>query len=246
MYESYLKLGPNDLHDHLTKKLKMHPVRVAQIQTEVAAIKEAKRVERISDTVYKKSWYELLNPLRVELDNAKVGMRYKSGRMPTNEKRVEAFAAYIKVMEEVLRRLSWPSSHPTETPRSWAKKINAEKRGSPIPNEGQHWTDWIPPRVKNAVSDAFAELIVKPTGRRKIPFQRTIPREQHIKAKETLLKRTISDQATIERMWKINPTEDNAELYIRVNKALRDIEAAHPNELLPGTWHGMEDYMNIK
>lgn len=242
MYESYLKMGPNDLHDHLTKKLKMHPVRVAQVQADVAAIKEAKRVERISDTVRKKAWHDLMNPLRVELDNAKVGLRYKT----TNEKRIEAFTAYIKVMEEVERRLQWPAGHAAETPRSYAKKINAEKKGSPITNEGVHWTDWVPPRVKNAVSDAFADLLVKPTARRKIPFQRTIPREQHIKAKETLLKRTISDQAMIERMWTLNKTEENAELYIRVNKALRDIEAAHPNELLPGTWHGMEDYMNIK
>lgn len=240
MYESYLKLKPNDLHDHLTHKLKLHPQRIAEIKSEVAEIKESKRTGRITDTVLRREWGNLLYPLRVERDNAKVGLRYKSGKMATGEQRIEVFTAYIAVMDKLLDRLSVPSTRPTQTPRGYAKTLNAQKRGSPITNEGQHWTDWVPPHIKHAISEAFAGLLRKHSARPKVPFQRVVPPSQHIKQKETLLKRTLSDLAIIERMWNINPTEENADLYIRINQALRAIDNAGPTDLMPATWRGME------
>lgn len=243
MYESYLNMTPTDLHLHLRKR-KLHPVRIAQIEDEVAVIKETKRKERITRTVHKQTWQELMAPLRVEIDNAKVGRRYKTGNAEMDAKRQEAFDAYITVMEELRRRLQWPATRLEFLPAQWAKHQNADKKGSPITNDGKHWTDWVPPRIKQAVADAFAEILVKPKAKRKIPFQRVVPPEQHAKRKETLLKRTRTDQANIERIWTLNKTEENAELYIRVNKALRDIEDAKPNELLPTTWHGMEVHSN--
>jgi len=240
MYESYLKLKPNDLHNHLTHKRKLHPQRIAEIKAEVAEIKEATRTERITSKALQREWNNLLYPLRVERDNAKVGLRYKSGKLATGEQRIEAFTAYIAVMDKVLARLAMPSTYPTQTPRGYAKEINAEKRGAPITNEGQHWTDWVPPHIKHAISEAFAQLLRKPSAKPKVPFQRVVPRDQHIRQKETLLKRTLSDLAIIERMWNINPTEENADLYTRINHALRAIDKAGPNDLMPATWRGME------
>jgi len=235
MYESYIKLKPNDLHDHLTHKLKLHPQRIAEIKSEVAEIKESKRTARIKDAVLRREWKNLLYPLRVERDNAKVGLRYKS-----DSARVEAFTAYIAVMDKVLERLSVPATRPTQTPREYAKLISEQKKGSPITNEGRHWTDWVPPHIKYAISKAFAELPRKQSARPKVPFQRVVPPAQHIRQKETLLKRTLSDLAIIERMWNINPTEENADLYLRVTKALKAIESASPTDLMPATWRGME------
>lgn len=239
MNESYVKLTPNELHDRLTRKMKLHPVVVEEIKTEVAALKETKRVERITDKALRKAWAELMYPLRVERDNAKVGLRYKSGGMPTNEKRVEAFTAYLAVLDKLIAKLDPQTIRPWQTPKEYARALNKTKKGSPITNDGQHWTDWVPVHIKHAISEAFAELLSKPSARKKIPFQRVVPRDQHIKQKERLLKRTIQDQYRIERMWNMHPTEENAELYINVNKALRAIDAAGPNDPLPGTWHGM-------
>jgi hypothetical protein len=240
MNESYVKLTPNELHDRLVHKMKLHPMVVDEIKTEVAALKETKRVERITDTALRKVWGELLHPLRVERDNAKVGLRYDNGATaPAKSKRVEAFTAYLAVLDEVLRRLEPQTIRPWQTPKEYARALNKTKKGSPIPNDGQHWTDWVPLRVKQAVSEAFAEMLSKPNARKKIPFQRVVPSAQHREQKERLLKRTIQDQYRIERMWTMHPTEENAELYINVNKALRAIDAAGPNDPMPGTWHGM-------
>jgi hypothetical protein len=240
MYESYVKLTPNELHDRLANTMKMHPLVIDEIKTEVAALKETRRVERITDTALRKVWAELLYPLRVERDNAKVGLRYDdNGTASAKVKRVEAFTAYIAVLDEVLRRLQPQTVRPWQTPKEYARALNKTKKGSPIPNDGQHWTDWVPIHIKHAISEAFSALLSKPKARKKIPFQRVIPRAQHREQKERLLKRTIQDQFRIERMWNMHPTEENAEMYINVNKALRAIENAGPNDPMPGTWHGM-------
>ena len=238
MYESYLLMTPKELHLHLRKR-KLHPVRIAQIEDDVARIKEIKRVDRITYTVRKQAWQDLIAPLRTELDNARVGQKYQTGIPEADELRHEAFDAYIAVMETLSERLKWPAKVLECMPTQWAEQLNAEKKGSPITNGGVHWTDWIPPRIKNAVSDAFAELPTKPRAKRKVPFQRVIPPSQHAKRKATLLKRTLSDLAVIERKWKLNPTEENADLYTNVTQALRAIEQTKPNDLLPATWHGM-------
>lgn len=239
MYESYVKLRPNELHERLTQDIKLHPTVVDKIKTEVATLKETKRVERITDTALRSAWAELMYPLRVERDNAKVGLRYKSGKLPASEKRVEAFTAYLAVLDKLIAKLEPQTIRPWQTPKECARALNKTKKGSPITNDGLHWTDWVPVHIKHAVSEAFGELLSKPTARKKIPFQRVIPRDQHIQQKERLLKRTIQDQYRIERMWNMHPTEDNAQVYINVNKALRAIENAGPNEPMPGTWHGM-------
>jgi hypothetical protein len=231
-------MTPSDLHKHLRKR-KLHPVRIAQIEDEVARIKEIKRVDRITRTVRKQAWQDLIAPLRTELDNARVGQKYQTGIPEADELRHEAFDAYIAVLEKLSERLKWPAKLLECMPTQWAEQLNAEKKGSPITNGGVHWTDWIPPRIKNAISDAFAELPTKPRAKRKLPFQRVIPPDQHAKRKATLLKRTRTDHSNIERKWKLNPTEENADLYINITRALEAIEQAKPNDLLPATWHGM-------
>jgi hypothetical protein len=96
MYESYINLKPNELHQRLLNR-KLHPKEVRRIKDEVAELKEARRVERITRTHRKAEWANVLDPLRYELNNAKVGRRYAL----QDEARVEAFDAYIAVMEKV-------------------------------------------------------------------------------------------------------------------------------------------------
>ena len=71
MYESYIKLKPNDLHMRLLKR-KIHPKEIERIKTEVNQLKEAKRTERIRRNKYKDLWLDFLKPLRYEINNAKV------------------------------------------------------------------------------------------------------------------------------------------------------------------------------
>ena len=75
MYETYLKLSANELHNRLTER-KMHPAEIERIKAEVADLKESLRVSRITKTQRHAEWRKVLQPLRYEINNAKVGMKY--------------------------------------------------------------------------------------------------------------------------------------------------------------------------
>jgi hypothetical protein len=235
MYEEYIKLTPNDLHTRLLKR-NIHPKEVSRIKKEVAKLKEAKRVEKIARHKYRALWSDFLKPLRYEINNAKVGRRYDM----TDEARVEAFDAYIAVMETLLKRMEVPATTLDTTPIRLAKEKNESGKGSRITNNGSHWSDWIPPHIKTAISDAFFALPHKPKAKRKVPFDYKVPPEQFAENKERLLKATINAKGNIERKLLLNPRdEDLQEQLPLITKAIRFIEQAQDNEHLPYSWRGI-------
>ncbi len=239
MYESYLKMTPLELHKHLHKR-KLHPFRIKQLEDDVAIMKETKRTERITRHVYKQAWLDLMQPLRYELNNARVGAKYRTGTPVPDTARVEAFEAYIQVMETLLRKLQMPSTQLAQTPRQYAQDLNDRKKGSPITNEGRHWTDWVPQHIKHAIITAFAALPYKPRTKRKVPFQVLVTPAQHARRKAVLLKRTNTERITAERAHTMHPTEDNKLRLEQLIEAIKIIENLEPNEFVPTTWHGLD------
>lgn len=235
MYEDYINLTPNELHTRLMKR-KLHPVTVNHIKDEVAKLKETRRVNRITRTHRISEWANVLDPLRYELNSAKVGRKYDL----TDTARVEAFDAYIAVMEKVLAKLIHPSKLLEQTPMQMAKEHNASGKGSPIRNDGEHWTDWVPQKIKDTIATAFFELEHKPKARRKIPFQRVMLPDQHEKAKARLLKATQKEVDTLERRQMVAPTEEREAKLVRMRKALKIIEAMTANEHIPATWNTLD------
>ena len=232
MYEEYINLTPNELHQRLLKR-KLHPVAITQIKAEVAQMKESRRINRITRTHRKAEWANVLDPLRYELNSAKVGRKYDL----TDAVRLDAFDAYIAVMEKVLAKLLHPSRLLEHTPMQIAKEHNATGKGSPISNDGEHWTDWIPPKIKERIGQAFMELPHKPKAKRKVPFQRVMLPDQHEEAKKRLLKATHKEIATLERRQMVAPTDERKEKIERMHKAIKIIEAMTDNEAVPATWN---------
>jgi len=232
MYEDYINLTPNELHQRLLKR-KLHPVAITQIKAEVAHMKESRRINRITRTHRKAEWANVLDPLRYELNSAKVGRKYDL----TDAVRLDAFDAYIAVMEKVLAKLLHPSRLLEHTPMQIAKEHNATGKGSPISNDGEHWTDWIPPKIKERIGQAFMELPHKPKAKRKVPFQRVMLPDQHEEAKKRLLKATHKEIATLERRQMVAPTDERKEKIERMHKAIKIIEAMTDNEAVPATWN---------
>jgi hypothetical protein len=232
MYEEYINLTPNELHQRLLKR-KLHPVAITQIKAEVAHMKESRRINRITRTHRKAEWANVLDPLRYELNSAKVGRKYDL----TDAVRLDAFDAYIAVMEKVLAKLLHPSRLLEQTPMQIAKEHNATGKGSPISNDGEHWTDWIPPKIKERIGQAFMELPHRPKAKRKVPFQRVMLPDQHEEAKKRLLKATHKEIATLERRQMVAPTDERKEKIERMHKAIKIIEAMTDNEAVPATWN---------
>jgi len=225
MYETYLKLSANELHNRLTER-NLHPAEIERIKQEVADLKETLRVSRITRTQRKAEWDKVLQPLRYEINNARVGMRYGGEQVP---QRVVAFSEYIRIMEKLIAMLDAPSKALDHTPIQIA-------RDKGLPNDGEHWTDWIPARVKDKVSLLFDAVPVVPRGKRKIPFQRTMLPHQHETTKVRLLTKTRKEMENLEKQIHINPTDARTAKLAQMRRALKIIEALDKNEAVPATW----------
>lgn len=227
MYETYLKLSANELHNRLTER-KMHPAEIERIKAEVADLKETLRVGKITRTQRKAEWDKVLQPLRYEINNAKVGMRYGGETSPQAE-RQHAFSEYIRIMEKLLAMLDAPFKALDHTPIQIA-------RDKGLPNDGEHWTDWIPARVKEKVTDLFNQIEVAPRGKRKTPFQRTMLPDQFNKSKTRLLTKTKKEMETLERQCAINATDARTAKLKQMQRAIKIIESLDKNEAVPATW----------
>jgi len=225
MYETYLKLSANELHNRLTER-KMHPSEVERIKAEVSDLKETLRVSKITRTQRKAEWDKVLQPLRYEINNARVGMRYGGEKSP---QRIAAFSEYIRIMEKLIAMLDAPSKALDHTPIQIA-------RDKGLPNDGEHWTDWIPARVKDKIALLFDVVPITPRGKRKTPFQRTMLPHQHETAKVRLLTKTRKEMETLERQATIKPTDARTAKLTQMRRALKIIDTLDKNEAVPATW----------
>jgi len=226
MYETYLKLSANELHNRLTER-NLHPAEIERIKTEVADLKETMRVSRITRTQRKAEWDNVLAPLRYEINNARVGLRYGGELVP--QERTLAFSEYIRVMEKLTAMLDAPYKALEYTPIQIA-------RDKGLPNDGEHWTDWIPARVKEKIALLFEAVPVVPRGKRKTPFQRTMLPDQHEKAKSRLFNKTRKEMETLERKHSVAPRDDLQSRITQMKRALKIIEALDKNEAVPAVW----------
>ena len=226
MYETYLKLSANELHNRLTER-KLHPAEIERIKGEVLELKETMRVSRITRTQRKAEWDKVLQPLRYEINNARVGMRYGGEKSP--QERVLAFSEYIRIMEKLVAMLDAPYKALDHTPIQIA-------RDKGLPNDGEHWTDWIPARVKDKITLLFDAVPVVPRGKRKIPFQRTMLPHQHETAKVRLLTKTRKEMETLEKQTHINPTDARTAKLTQMRRAIKIIDTLDKNEAVPATW----------
>jgi len=226
MYETYLKLSANELHNRLTER-KLHESEINRIKNEVADLKESLRVTRITRTQRKAEWDKVLQPLRYEINNAKVGMRY--GGEKVSPERALAFSEYIRIMEKLIAMLDAPSKALDHTPIQIA-------RDKGLPNDGEHWTDWIPSRVKDKIALLFDAVPVVPRGKRKTPFQRTMLPHQHETAKVRLLTKTRKEMESLERKAGIQPTDARTAKLAQMRRAIKIIETLDKNEAVPATW----------
>ena len=224
MHNSYIKLTPNALHQRLLKE-RIHPAEMQAIKDEVAALKEAQRVDKITRTQRKAEWDKVLKPLRYELNNAKVGRAYDLD----DAERVEAFDAYILVMETLLSKFAQPLSALEHTPIQLAMEKG-------LPNNGEHWTDWIPDKIKTKISIIFEALPHKSRAKRKVPFQRLTTPDINAKAKERLLRRTQKEIETLERKQELHQTEAGQAQLGRMREALKIILRLTDTEHIPATW----------
>lgn len=252
-YKHYYKLSEQDISRRLATKRMPDSAR-AKLFEEILLKKE----QHISDQARAKRreylWKQLLDPAKYEwkmvnLMLTKTQQQVDSGYYANPEEgeaRVLALAAYRACIGRWVLDEALTCKKLGKTPASVARE--ATKRfPAGLPNNGQHWVDWIPDSVKKEISLLFDAIPHRAKAKRKIPFERKMPALSRIDHGEVLSvfeeKRILLREKTeraLEKVSKLAVVDPDtyADDLDRVKQALRYINEAKEGELLPTSWKG--------
>lgn len=246
-YAHLLDLTDNELHNWLTLKGK-RPSEILAIKASIKKQKSAKRSDNAKRKRLDADWRAVINPL-VNEQRVVYGMkRYNKDRYP-NPERKEALDAYDALLSKLKTKLRSYHAAYERSPlqqAAWEK----ERLGRDIPNNGCHWTDWVPDKVKNPITQAFAEIPHTFRARTKTPFERTIPPADNSKRKARLIKQIRNDTlnaeqelAMVNELTKGEPSEAQRDLLnqlTRIEDAMRMVMLMPDDVLVPDTWEELE------
>lgn len=232
MSKPYMKMKPQELHNKLTKRIKQ-PEAVALEKERILQAKRTNKIDKMTRLQHRKLWARLISPLKYELSNARVGAKHNGKH---TEHRQQAFAAYIRLMDKLLEKFEAMQLLQDDDGKPFTPSQLAQD--ADIPNNGTHWTDWIPASKRAQVAQLFEAIPHTPKTKRKVPFQRT--QRPNTKQKQTLLVRTQKELGNAETEQLIEPTEDRARRIEQMRRAIIIIKQMKPSDAVPHTWHGLK------
>jgi hypothetical protein len=227
-YKHYMKLTPNQLHTRLLER-KTPPFQAEHIKRIVAEQQAMLKSENARTIQLKRIWREFMQPLEAERDNVQGMLRYKGSE---NDERREALEAYLTVLNALKAKMINHCKQDRKTPTMVASDKD-------LPNDGTHWTDWIPTKIKSRVLALFEQIERKPKAKIKIPFERLVPSSLHAKQLARLKQRTLKELAIAEQALEIDPDEDKQSRVSQIKYALDLMDVLDDSEPVPATWHGL-------
>jgi hypothetical protein len=231
-YRHYMKLTENELRNRLQKR-KMHHVAMQEIMRVVAEQKSELRAERGKNHQHARMWEELMTPLKYELKVVRGLLKYHA-----SEERRIALETYAEYLDTLVGKMTLKQHQKEATPYQLAKANN-------LPNNGVHWTDWVGASKKVRISALFNDIPYKLKAKKKLPFERTIPKALWATLHERLRTRTekeLEQALTQQRAADIGDNQDKRDKahtkVSNITQALAWIANMKAGEALPVTWHG--------
>jgi len=160
-------MSAKQLHNTLMIEYPTEPGIRSDIKARIHDEREDKRVARIKKKQQLKAWaplihqaYKAVNTPMARVRKAQelysspigYGSPYEEGFEESPSKRIlDTYKAYAALVQKVADRLRGFRDRGTHTPKQMAKEDG-------IPNEGEHWSDWIPADIKARFVRAVAAL----------------------------------------------------------------------------------------
>jgi len=216
------------------------------ILAEVSAARLVRRTAAQKDGQHARLWKDLLDPAKAERRIVS-RMRTMNVKNPSPE-RAEALEAYELLLTTLIGRMQTEAANTPEMPRYVAVEKN-------LPNKGEHWVDWVPPKKKALINAYFAAIPLAEGVKQKAPFERRIPLTQHDIHKKRLVERTTKEIALIERHIAVKLADSRLTdthvfthqevdaMRLQVSKmqaALHYSSLLSPNDFVPVTWYGVK------
>jgi hypothetical protein len=231
-YKHYMHITENELLNRLQKR-KLHDSTRAEIIRVVAEQKHILRVQRGKNHQHTRMWEELMTPLKYERKLIASLLKYQGG-----VERAIALQQYGALLDTTIGKMTLAQRAREFTPYQIAEAANR-------PNKGVHWTDWITPTKKLAITALFDAIPHKPKAKKKLPFERTIPKTLWQTLHKRLLTRTEKELEVARQKLNASRIEGRADVVERRELTMSNIEQAlvwirdtKECVALPVTWHG--------
>ena len=232
-YRHYMKLTENELLNRLQKR-KLHPHAMQEIMRVVAEQKSELRAERGKNHQHSRMWEELMTPLKYELKVVKGLLKYHA-----SEERRIALTAYAEYLDTLIGKLTLQQHKREFTPYQLARASN-------LPNNGAHWTDWVGASKKLRIVELFDAIPYKLKAKKKLPFERVIPKPLWATLHERLRMRTEKElEQALAQLRAAELDVDEAKQakaqtkVSNIQQALAWIADMKAGEAVPVTWHGL-------
>ena len=243
--KSYLRMSERTLRKHLAKR-KLPLGYAENLISQVMYERHKKFAHLARDTQHARLWGDLIAPAKAE---RRIVQRMLTLKLEHDSpERTLALQAYLMVLDAIIGRLTIKANTAEATPRQVAEGTN-------VPNKGEHWTDWMPPKKIALIKEYFAQIPYTKGVRQKTPFERRWPTTQHAIHKRRLIERTDKELAILERRMAVELadaklTDTNVfkqqeinDMRIQISKmqaAMHTIKLLRPTDLVPVTWHGID------
>lgn len=256
-YTRYEKLSRKQLLNRLAERNLPDPVRTLTLER-VERLREAQLHARRKHYMLRRYWSRLLRPLMHELNSVQSGLNYRD-RTPNADLRA-ALVAYRDVLENLLQRLrALRQEYPEMTPAQLAAQVNAHARVGEerskatalrIPNNGMHWSDWVPGKVQYRIRGLMVATQKLPHARRREPFARRMPPPLNKVERVRLAAAILTERQTVARRLAVIPADDQEPKVVlmrqrlahrleRMDAAALLLEKLPRNAYVPVRWQGL-------
>lgn len=240
-YPRFMRMGK----PRIFKILQDEGTPVALIHDIVAAVEEDQQIKR-SETATRNQhaaqWSGLLMPLNAEIRRTQGSLAYEG---TTSIERIEALEAYLAVLMKVKAMLNKIANPPEddEQPRQTPAQAVKARHGTDkeIPNDGLHWADWVPERIKERVTLMFEAIPYKPRAKIKKPFERKIPLGLYVKMKNKLRDRCVNEAQVAQRTFNVTKQDKDQAKVLLAAKALQVLHELPEGSPLPRDWRKLVD-----
>ena len=202
-------------------KLRWQSLPEVMIDQTIEAIK-AFRAERANLKRKKKEcdlqWSELIFPLQHERKIVRAMRRYKTNE-PTPE-RDEFLEAYALALDMSLQRIK-----------------DIRQRTQMLPTY-EHWTDYVPPKIKAAMRQASGNIPSKHKAKFKEPFTRTTPSQLNDKRRGRVIRKAQTELESVQTLLQLDPNNEDLQKKERwIKRGIYIIKHMPPTQAVPNTWH---------
>jgi hypothetical protein len=115
-----------------------------------------------------------------------------------------------------------------------------------LPNEGIHWVDWVPAKVRTRVEAMFAEIPYKKQARVFTPFRRIVTPAQHNRLAATLRKTIVARHDSLLTMRLIRKDAETDAKIAELDAALNALNRLPDDSPVPRDWRKLVPAVTVE